>query len=188
MEQDNLNNVFWKVIDSIAKDDELRGAIYDLNMGNKMTNPMAFVKAFVPSTPIPTSNSTKPSQTPNLSTLNPATASYYGTYDIEEYSGCYYLRFDAPGAYKSNIKINVLQHISGYALNVDIERKVNKKCPDTVLGHVMNRFSGTKKVEVKLPTDADPTKVSASYDNGVLTVTVQKKKNTEFTPINVPLY
>jgi HSP20 family protein len=90
--------------------------------------------------------------------------------DLRERSDVYVLQMDLPGLDKSDIVIEVVDHV----LTVSGERKesVEKKDGEKIL--MQERSSSAFRREVMLPKSVDADKVVAVYKAGVLTITLPK--------------
>ena len=86
--------------------------------------------------------------------------------DAWEHDGLYTLRFDIPGVDPSHVDLTV----EGGLLTVTAECPVEENEGATWL--LRERPSGTHRREVRLGSRLDTGDVTASYDNGVLTVTI----------------
>lgn len=93
-------------------------------------------------------------------------------YDIHETDKAYLITFDMPGMEKSKINVEVKEGallISGERSSESQESKANKI-------YRQQRSFGYFSRVIPLPKNARPETVQAKYDNGVLTVTVEKKE------------
>jgi HSP20 family protein len=98
---------------------------------------------------------------------SPWTGSLGPEVDIEETPDAYIFEIDLPGVRKDDITIEAGQnelHISG---------QVIEKERTGVMRHRMRR-TGQFSYRVALPSGTDPDKISASHNDGVLTVTVPR--------------
>jgi HSP20 family protein len=86
--------------------------------------------------------------------------------DAFEKDGVYTLRFDLPGVNPDDVDLTV----EGSVLTVTAERPVEETEEATWL--LRERPSGTHRREVRLGERLDTGNVTASHDNGVLTVTI----------------
>ncbi len=86
--------------------------------------------------------------------------------DAYEVDGNYTLRFDLPGVDPDNVDLAVERNV----LTVTAERPEEE--PENATWLLRERPTGTHRREVRLGDRFDPSKVEASYDNGVLTVTI----------------
>ena len=93
-------------------------------------------------------------------------------YDIKATDKAYVVTFDMPGMDKS--KINV--EMKDGALYVSGERSSENKESDRNRVYRQERSFGYFSRTIPLPSDAKADSVQAKYDNGVLTVTVEKKE------------
>jgi len=86
--------------------------------------------------------------------------------DAYEIEGKYTLRFDLPGVDPERVDVAVERNV----LTVTAERPEEQ--PENATWLLRERPTGTHRREVRLGDRFDPSKVEASYDNGVLTVTI----------------
>lgn len=93
--------------------------------------------------------------------------------DAFEKDGVYTLRFDLPGVDPDNVDLTV----EGNLLTVTVERTIEDTEGATWL--LRERPSGTHRREVRLGERLDTTRVSASYDSGVLTVTLPMREEAK---------
>ena len=93
--------------------------------------------------------------------------------DAFEKEGIYTLRFDLPGVDPDHVDLTV----EGGLLTVTAERGVEDTEEATWL--LRERPSGTHRREVRLGDRLDTGKVTASYDNGVLTVTIPMREEAK---------
>lgn len=89
--------------------------------------------------------------------------------DVEETKDEYLVTADLPGINKEDIDIECI----GNQLTITAERKYESTEKERRQGH-QERFHGTYQRSFALPTSVDAEKISASYNNGVLTVHVPK--------------
>lgn len=86
----------------------------------------------------------------------------------------YVLKFDLAGIDKNEIKLSIDQN---NVLTVEGERKSEKEEKGKDNSYVKQEiYYGKFKRAVKLPENANQDKVDTKYNNGILTVTVGKKK------------
>ena len=105
-------------------------------------------------------------------------ASYAPKCEVTEDKSNYYVKFDLPGMPKDQIKID----LQDGQLTVSGERKEEKrdekkKYTEMSYGSFLRSFT--------LPTPVDSEKVQASYDNGVLSITVAKAENSKARQITI---
>lgn len=93
--------------------------------------------------------------------------------DAFEHDGVYTLRFDLPGVDPDNVDLMV----EGNVLTVTAERPA--ETTEDVTWLLRERPSGTHRREVRLGERLDTGKVDASYDNGVLTVTIPMREEAK---------
>ena len=92
----------------------------------------------------------------------------FGRMDLHENDKSYEVRVDIPGMSKEDIKLTTEEN----KLVIEGERKDEKKDDKC---HFVERHFGSFHREVCLPGNAEMDKISASYENGVLSVSIPKK-------------
>lgn len=90
--------------------------------------------------------------------------------DAFEHDGLYTLRFDLPGVDPDRVDLMVEANV----LTVTAERP--EETIEDVTWLLRERPSGTHRREVRLGERLDTGKVDASYENGVLTVTIPMRE------------
>lgn len=93
--------------------------------------------------------------------------------DAYEKDGIYTLRFDLPGVHPQSVDVTV----EGFTLTVTAEAPEDD--PGDVTWLVRERPSGHHRREVRLGEHLDPALVDASFDNGVLTVTIPMREESK---------
>ena len=93
--------------------------------------------------------------------------------DAFEHEGLYTLRFDLPGVDPDKVDLMV----EGNVLTVTAERPA--ETIEDVTWLLRERPSGTHRREVRLGERLDTGKVDASYENGVLTVTIPMREEAK---------
>lgn len=93
--------------------------------------------------------------------------------DAFERDGVYTLRFDLPGVDSDQVDVTVEANL----LTVTAERPLEETENATWL--VRERPAGSHRREVRLGNDLDSSRVNASYDNGVLTVTIPLREEAK---------
>jgi HSP20 family protein len=89
--------------------------------------------------------------------------------DVEESDQGYLMSFDLPGVKKEDVKIELQEN----QVTVSGERKQEKKVESK--GRVsQERYYGSFCRSFTLPSSVEPSKVEASYDNGVLHIAIPK--------------
>lgn len=92
----------------------------------------------------------------------------------------YHLRFDLPGIPKDQIKIDLHEN----RLTVSGERKSeNEKA--TKRQHFSEVFYGSFSRSLTFPTPVDSEKVTAAYENGILSIDVPKSGGTRTRQISI---
>ena len=98
--------------------------------------------------------------------------------DVIEDKDAYHFYFEMPGLKNESLDARV----EGGRLIVSAERKWPEWPQDTEV-HVSERGYGTLRRSFELPDDASHDKIAASYKDGVLEVTVEKKAESKPTKI-----
>ena len=93
--------------------------------------------------------------------------------DAYEKDGIYTLRFDLPGVHPQTVDVTV----EGFTLTVTAEAPEDD--PGDVTWLLRERPSGHHRREVRLGEHLDPGLVDASFDNGVLTVTIPMREESK---------
>lgn len=100
--------------------------------------------------------------------------------DVKELPNAYMFVIDMPGLKKDQIKVHVEE---GNTLVVSGERKRERERDQGVKYMKMERRLGKYLKKFVLPENAETEKISATYQDGVLTVTVEKKAPPEPTKL-----
>mmetsp|Transcript_2892 Transcript_2892/g.4438 ORF Transcript_2892/g.4438 Transcript_2892/m.4438 type:complete len:160 (-) Transcript_2892:252-731(-) len=104
------------------------------------------------------------------------------TSDLIEKANEYEVHADLPGVNPEDMEVTISEN----CLCMKAERKhVHERTTDTV--HTMERSFGRVNRRIALPRDADFTKISTKFKNGVLTVTVPKLSTGEPTSRKIPI-
>lgn len=99
--------------------------------------------------------------------------------DIMEKEMEYTLVFDLPGINKENIDVS----IKGKILTIEV--KPEEKKEEQGKYHIQNRQIITFKRSFQLPENAEKESLSAAMENGVLTLTLEKKPETAPRSISI---
>ncbi len=102
--------------------------------------------------------------------------------DITETDAAYTVTADLPEVPKDAVKVTVEEGV----LTVRGERKWEKKTDDTKV-HLVERSYGSFARSFRLPEDAAPDKVEATYKDGVLTVVLPKVEQKKPAQIEVKI-
>lgn len=100
--------------------------------------------------------------------------------EVTEDKSNYLLKFDLPGIPKEEIKVDLHDN----RLTVSGERK-EEKHDDTKRKHFSEVFYGSFSRSIEFPTSVNAELVSASYDNGILSVTVPKTDGVKARQISI---
>ena len=100
--------------------------------------------------------------------------------EVSENESQYVLKFDIPGVSKDQVKIELIEN----ELTVSAERKEEKK-KETKNTLVSEIHYGSYVRSFNLPCAVDEKKVDASYQNGVLTITVPKTESAKAKQIAI---
>ena len=92
--------------------------------------------------------------------------------DINESSDTFIINADLPGIKKSNIEVKIEENV----LILSAERKIDKKNVNEKY-HFSERRSGTFSRSFKLPKSVKEEKITADFDNGVLSINISKAED-----------
>ena len=92
--------------------------------------------------------------------------------DINESSDTFIITADLPGIKKSDIKVKVEENV----LILSAERKIDKTSSNEKY-HFSERRSGTFSRSFKLPKSVKEEKITADFDNGVLSIIIPKAED-----------
>lgn len=107
---------------------------------------------------------------------------WYPAMDVKETGDAYVLTADIPGLKREEIEISVLDNV----VTVKGERKQEQEQTQEKVGwHRFERWQGRFERAFRLPRGVNPEKVSARYENGVLTVTLPKPEAAKPKQIEV---
>jgi len=113
----------------------------------------------------------------------------FGAVNIYEYDKYYCVEFDVPGTTKADIKLDLVNMQNDYILKMSAKRIEPKKKPRlNTLNAVLRQeqFSGTKTREIALSNIA-PDTMTASHQDGVLSVFVNKKDGDKQVSKSIPI-
>jgi HSP20 family protein len=102
--------------------------------------------------------------------------------DITEQKEQYIIKVDLPGLQKDNIKITLESGV----LRIEGERKAQEPQQDTY-AHRSERSYGRFVRAIKLGAEVDANKLSATYKDGVLEVTVGKTEQVKPKAIDIQI-
>ena len=92
--------------------------------------------------------------------------------DINESNDAFMITADLPGIKKSDIEVKVEENL----LILNAERKIDKT-NDNEKYHFSERRSGTFSRSFKLPNSVKEEKITADFDNGVLSIIIPKAED-----------
>jgi HSP20 family protein len=92
--------------------------------------------------------------------------------DINESSDTFIINADLPGIKKSDIEVKIEENV----LILKAERKIDKKNVNEKY-HFSERRSGTFSRSFKLPKSVKEEKITADFDNGVLSINIPKAED-----------
>ncbi len=102
--------------------------------------------------------------------------------DIAEEKDKYVVKADLPGLKQDDIKIELTDNV----LSISGERKSERNEEDkNKKYYYYERSYGAFERKFVLPNDADVEKIKAKYENGVLTIDIQKKESKKPKEIKV---
>ncbi len=100
--------------------------------------------------------------------------------DIAENNGNIEVRAEIPGMNKEDLKVTV----DGGMLSISGERKKESETKDKKY-HRIERYYGKFSRTINLPYETDPSKVKATYKDGILTITLPKPESAKTKEIEV---
>ena len=89
--------------------------------------------------------------------------------DVSEKPDAYVVKADLPGIPKDNVHV----HLENGVLSLEAEKKESKDEKGETY-HIQERSYGKYRRSVRLPKPIDEDKVGASFENGVLSITIPK--------------
>ena len=92
--------------------------------------------------------------------------------DINESSDTFIIKADLPGIKKSDIEVKIEENV----LILNAERKIDKTNVNEKY-HFSERRSGTFSRSFKLPKSVKEEKITADFDNGVLSIIIPKAED-----------
>ncbi|KAF5743166.1 17.1 kDa class II heat shock protein-like [Tripterygium wilfordii] len=118
-------------------------------------------------------------QAPSRAYVRDAKAMTATPADVIEYPNAYVYIIDMPGLKKDQIKVHMEDNMLVVSGERKREREKEKEVKEGIKYIRMERRLGKYLKKFVLPENADPEKISAVYQDGVLTATVEKKKPPE---------
>ena len=107
-------------------------------------------------------------------------STWYPLVDVKETKDDFVLSSEVPGMKKDDIKISISEN----TLSLKGEKKEETKKDEQNCHRIERRF-GSFQRSFTLPTQVQGNKVKASYNDGVLTITLPKKE--EVKPKEIPI-
>lgn len=101
--------------------------------------------------------------------------------DISENDNAYTVTAEVPGVARDDIHVTVEGNV--VTLRAEVKQQDSQQ-KDGALVH-SERYYGAVSRSFQLPVDIDDSKASAKYDNGVLTLTLGKKRGNGSRRLNV---
>lgn len=100
--------------------------------------------------------------------------------DVNEDDQNYIVNVDMPGVRKEDIDVSV--EGNQISIRAEVKRELQQGKGKEIYNE---RYSGQAYRAFTLPSEVDSTKAQATYDGGVLTLTLPKKANTEARHLSV---
>jgi HSP20 family protein len=101
--------------------------------------------------------------------------------DVAENDGAYAVKAEIPGVEKGDIDVS----IDGNQVSIAAEIKREAKTKDDERDICTERYYGKVYRSFGLPGEVDSSKANATYENGLLTLTLPKKQNGSARKITV---
>ncbi len=108
------------------------------------------------------------------------TDGWFPPVDIREDANSIYLKAEIPGVKKEDLNISLDNDV----LTIKGEKKQENDVKEENF-HRMERYYGSFSRSFSLPSGVDPTKVNATYKDGILTLTLSKKEESKPKKIDV---
>ncbi len=102
------------------------------------------------------------------------------TIDVAEEEDAIIVRAEVPGCKAEDIDISV----HGNVLTISGEKKLSEEKKEKGYYHVESSY-GSFKRELTLPTDVDQSKIDATCENGVLSVTLPKAEKAKAIKVKI---
>jgi|SRR4051812_48973528 len=112
--------------------------------------------------------------------MQPFMSGWSPALDLHEDKDNFFIRAELPGMKKEEIEISLHDGV----LTLSGERKGEKKHEDAEI-HRSERFVGRFQRTLTLPSAVDADKVKATYENGILTITLPKSEAAKPKQIQV---
>jgi len=108
---------------------------------------------------------------------------YSPAVDIQENKNNYVMKMELPGFNEKNIEVDV----NGVYLNIvsKPERKKERKGKEDKKHTVREKKGAAFSRSLQLPADADPKKVSAVFKDGILSLTIKKRGESQRRMIQI---
>ncbi|MCI0513228.1 Hsp20/alpha crystallin family protein [candidate division KSB1 bacterium] len=130
----------------------------------------------------------RPGSMPKTTAASPRTWENTGSYlweppaDIVENVDNYEINLELPGIQREDVKINLVEN----TLTVRGEKKQTEKIDEKKYYRIERRFGNFQRT-FQLPTEVDAAKVSATFKDGMLTITLIKKEETKPREISIQI-
>ncbi len=98
--------------------------------------------------------------------------------DVRETGEAYVMDMDLPGLSEKDVEINLKDRVLSISSVQEAERE-DKKKDDDVEYLIRERRSASFSRRFTLPQDINPEKVEANFRNGVLTITIPRKPESQ---------
>ncbi len=92
-------------------------------------------------------------------------------YNLKENEKEYVFEVELPGVEKNNIKMDIINN----RIQIRAEKKTEKKQENERTRYYSSNYVGFMKT-ITIPEDGDKENIEASYKNGILKITIPKKK------------
>lgn len=102
--------------------------------------------------------------------------------DIGEADGTYLIKAEVPGVKKEDVKVSIADGV----LTLQGDRHEEEETQGLQF-HRVERFHGSFSRSFTLPPTVDPQQIKATFQDGVLSVTLHKRPGSESTAQQVPV-
>ncbi|MBQ1832856.1 MAG: Hsp20/alpha crystallin family protein [Treponema sp.] len=111
-------------------------------------------------------------------------ANYVPKVDVKENKNAYVLDMDLPGFSENDVQIDLKENVLTIS-SVEEKENGNKKPEDEFVWLIHERRSSDFERRFSLPQDIDADGITASFKNGVLTVSIPRKAEAAAKKINI---
>lgn len=101
--------------------------------------------------------------------------------DVKENDGAYTVQAEVPGVTKEDIQVTIEGNM--VTVRSEVKQQDSQTRDDRLLRS--ERYFGAVSRSISLPEDVDQSQAKAKYDNGILTLTLPKKKGARSQQLRI---